>query len=120
MKRFLAIYTGSPDGLERWNALPEQDRNARQERGMDAWKKWREDHASDILDEGAPLGRTKRVTKSGIADIHNAMAAYVVVRAESHHAAAKMFVAHPHFAIFAGDGVEIMECLTMPGGPSTT
>jgi hypothetical protein len=43
------------------------------------------------------------------------MAAYVVVQAESHDAAARMFINHPHFAIFPGDSVEIMECLPIPG-----
>ena len=43
------------------------------------------------------------------------MAAYTVVQAESHEAAAKLFLNHPHFTIFPGDGVEIMECLPIPG-----
>ena len=41
-------------------------------------------------------------------------AGYVVVQAESHEAAAKMFEGHPHFTIFPGDSVEIMECLPIP------
>ena len=44
------------------------------------------------------------------------MTAYVIVEAESHEAAAEMFAGHPHFTIFPGDAVEIMECLPMPGG----
>jgi len=43
------------------------------------------------------------------------MAAYVIVQAESHEAAAKLFENHPHFTIFPGDAVEIMECLPLPG-----
>jgi hypothetical protein len=42
------------------------------------------------------------------------MTAYTVVKAESHEAAAKLFVNHPHFMIFPGDGIEIMECLPIP------
>ena len=60
------------------------------------------------------LGKTKRVTENGVADIRNNLAAYTVVQAESHEAAAKLFLNHPHFAIFPGDGVEIMECLPIP------
>ena len=63
---------------------------------------------------GAPLGRTKNVSASGIADIRNNMAGYTVVQAETHEAAAKLFENHPHFTIFPGDGVEIMECLPTP------
>jgi hypothetical protein len=42
------------------------------------------------------------------------MAAYTVVEAESHEAAARMFENHPHFTIFPGVAVEVMECLPMP------
>jgi hypothetical protein len=68
------------------------------------------------MDSGTPLGKTKRVNKEGITDIRNAMTAYSIVRAESHEAAAKLFAAHPHFTIFPGDGIEVMECLPIPGG----
>jgi hypothetical protein len=42
------------------------------------------------------------------------MTAFTVVQAESHDAAAKLFVNHPHFTIFPGDAVEVMECLPIP------
>jgi hypothetical protein len=40
--------------------------------------------------------------------------AYVLIEAESHDAAAQLFANHPHFSIFPGQSVEIMECLPMP------
>ena len=43
-----------------------------------------------------------------------AIAGYVVVEAPTHEAAAQLFENHPHFAIFPGDSVEIMECLPIP------
>jgi hypothetical protein len=43
------------------------------------------------------------------------MSGFVVVTAESHDAAARMFEGHPHFTLFPGDGVEIMECMPIPG-----
>jgi len=30
-----------------------------------------------------------------------------------HEAAAKLFQSHPHFTIFPGDAVEVMECLNL-------
>ena len=44
------------------------------------------------------------------------MTAYVIVQAESHDAAARLFENHPHFMIFPGDSVEIMECLPLRRG----
>ena len=43
------------------------------------------------------------------------MTGYVTLHAESHDAAAKLFENHPHFTIFPGEAVEIMECLPIPG-----
>jgi len=37
------------------------------------------------------------------------------VQADSQVAAAKLFENHPHFTIFPGDSVEVMECLQIPG-----
>jgi hypothetical protein len=62
------------------------------------------------------LGKTKKVSTDGITDISNQLAAFTVVRADSHEAAAAMFRNHPHFAIFPGDSVEIMPILSIPGG----
>jgi hypothetical protein len=116
MKRFLAIYMGSMDGFERagWNTLDPAARKAREQEGMKAWMDWGTKHAAQIVDQGAPLGKTKRAAQDGIADIRNAMTGYVIVEAESHEAAAQMFEGHPHFTLFPGDSVEIMECLPMP------
>jgi hypothetical protein len=63
---------------------------------------------------GGPLGKTKKVTQRGIEDVSNEMAAYAVVCAESHEAAAKLFENHPHFVIFPGESVEIMPVLSIP------
>ena len=61
-----------------------------------------------------PLGKTKKVSAAGVTDISNNIAGYVVVEAEDHEAAARMFEGHPHFTVFPGDGVEVMPCLPIP------
>lgn len=114
MKQFLAVYTGTPGGFEKWKALDETERKKREEKGMKAWTDWGAAHAKATVVQGGPLGKTKRVGTDGVSDIRNNLAGYTVVKAESHEAAAKMFENHPHFAIFPGDTVEIMECLPIP------
>jgi hypothetical protein len=116
MKKFMAVYTGNTSAQERsgWDLLSEADRNARVKQGMDAWMAWGEKHKSAIVENGGPLGKTKRTGLNGVTDIKNALVGYVVVQAESHEAAAKMFEGHPHFTTFPGDSVEIMECLPIP------
>ena len=116
MKKFLAVYTGTDKAAKRagWDRLDAATRRAREAEGMKAWVDWGAKHAGAIVDQGAPLGKTKRAGPDGIADIQNAMTGYVIVEAETHEAAAAMFRDHPHFAIFPGDGVEIMEILPRP------
>jgi hypothetical protein len=116
MKNFLAVYTGSASALEKaeWKTLDEEKRKAREQAGMEAWGKWVKTHEKAIVDIGTPLGKTKRIAANGISDTRNSIAAYTIVRAESHEAAGKMFENHPHFTIFPGDSVEVMECLPLP------
>lgn len=116
MKRFLAMFTGSPAALAAWETLPESERQDRQSRGMVAWKDWAIENAGSIVEMGGPLSRTKLVSKAGVSDIRNPMAAFTVVQAESHDAAARLFVGHPHFMLFPGEGVEVMEILPIPAG----
>jgi hypothetical protein len=107
MARFMAIYTGAPGAQ-----MPDEQTIAK---GMAAWQAWMQAHAGQIVDTGGPLGKTKRVSKAGVADARNTIAAYVVVEAADQDAAAALFENHPHFTVFPGDGVDIMPCLPIPG-----
>jgi hypothetical protein len=114
-KKFLAVYTGTEAAMEQWKKLDEAQRKARAASGLKAWAEWATANAAAIVDEGNPVGKTKRVSREGISDIRNNIAAYVVVQAESHEAAARLFEKHPHFMTFPGDAVEIMEFVPIPG-----
>ena len=116
MKRFLAVYTASTAARERsgWDKLSDADRAKREKEGIAAWMAWGEKHKAAIAQNGDPLGKTKRTGLNGVTDIKNGLAGFVVVQAENHEAAATMFEGHPHFTIFPGESVEIMECLPIP------
>lgn len=115
---YLAVFLGGRNsaGMQEWMALPEAERKAREQKGMAAWGAWMQQHAASLVTTGGPLGKTKRVGPKGVEDTSNAMGGFVVVRAESHEAAAKMFEGHPQFTIFPGEAVEIMPVLPIPGG----
>jgi hypothetical protein len=114
MTKFLAIYIGSLSAREKAEHEATDEDKLRDQRGMEAWGNWVTANASSIVDHGSPLGKTKRASPEGILDTQNTIVAYTIVQADSHEAAAKMFEDHPHFSIFPGDSVEIMECLPMP------
>jgi hypothetical protein len=117
MKNFLAIYLADPASAQRagWDKLDEATRQSRMQSGMKAWHGWMSTHKDAVVVSGGPLGKTKKASRSSVADIKNNMTGFVVVQAETHEAAAQMFKDHPHFTIFPGESVEIMECLPIPG-----
>jgi len=115
---YLAVFTGSKTSPRReaWDALPDGERRTKEQQGIAAWKAWADKYHGAIVYMGGPLGKTKKVSSAGIADVSNELAAFTVVRADSQEGAARMFQNHPHFAIFPGDAVEVMPVLAVPGG----
>ncbi len=99
-----------------WYAKSEAEKRATDEAGLAALKKWDEDHAADIVYAGGGLGPTKRTSEAGVANVVNELTVFMVVRAPSHEAAAKMFENHPHFTIFPCDAVEVMPLLGPKAG----
>jgi len=118
MNAYLAVFLGAKDSprMAAWMAMPEAERKAKEQEGIAAWGAWMQKHHEFIAFAGGPLGKTKRVSGSGVADVSNQMGGFVVVRAESHEAAAKLFEKHPQFTIFPGEAVEIMPVMPIPGG----
>ena len=55
MKRYLAVFTGTPGAMTRWEALAESERQRRQAQGVAAWKKWASHNAAAIVEMGAHL-----------------------------------------------------------------
>ncbi|HEX4273047.1 MAG TPA: hypothetical protein VHZ32_16770 [Rhizomicrobium sp.] len=115
---FLAVFLGSKTSprMQAWMAMSDAERQAKEKEGIAAWMAWIGKHQGAIAEIGGPVGKTKQITASGIADISNAISAFMVVRAESHAAAAKMFENHPHFSVFPGEAVEVMPVLPIPAG----
>ena len=114
MKTFIAIYLGSASAIAEWKKMDEDTRKRQEKAGMEAWKNWVSANQKTIVDPGGPLGKTKRISKQGVSDTTNELTGYTIIRAESLEAAAKIFEKHPHFTMFPGDAVEVVEVLPMP------
>lgn len=113
-KKYLAIYLGSPEAMAAWDDKNEKQQAEMQNEGIKAWAGWAQKNSKLIKDIGNPLGDTIKVNPKGISATSNQMTAYTIVEAESHEEAAKLFQNHPHFTIFPGDSIEVMECLDLP------
>ncbi len=113
MKSFLAIFTCAENSKnhQAWMKLDSETQKKRTQQGTLAKEQWELKYKNQLRFEGGPLGKqTKLVDAKGIHDIPSQMGYFMIVEAESFEAAAKMFLEHPHFSIFPGDGVEILEC----------
>lgn len=110
---FLAVFLSNKTGprWQVWYAMTEAERRAKDEEGLAALAAWDEEHQDVIVYSGGPLGNTKRTTRDGVTDVVNELTVFVVVRAWSHEAAAKLFDGHPHISIFPCDAVDVMPLL---------
>jgi hypothetical protein len=110
MKKFLVLYKAPTAGFEQMQkATPEQ-----QKAGMDAWMAWGKKAQSSIVDMGAPLGKSLRVTPGGTSPTTNDLGGYSILQAESKEALAATLKGHPHFMMPDGF-IEIIDFLPMPG-----
>lgn len=75
MKRYMATFIGTATAAEKsgWSKLNAAERKAIESQGMAAWGEWMARHAANILDPGAPLGKTKRASSQGISDTANSL-----------------------------------------------
>lgn len=115
MEKYLAIFLSKPATMNKWMKKNKKNIAQVEKEGITAWKKWAKQNKKNIVAMGNPLGNTLAISIKGISKTQNEMTGWTVVRAKSHIAAAKMFKNHPHFTIFPGDAVEVMECLEIPG-----
>lgn len=114
---YLAVFTSNKQSAKwsAWHAMTAEERRTKDAAGLAALAAWDEAHRDVIVYAGGPLGPTKRVSGDGIADIVNELTVFMVVRAPTHEAAARLFENHPHCTIFPCDAVEVMPLL---GGAS--
>ena len=113
MKRFMAIYIGTEAALDAVEQAGRGETQGAGELGHAGLDGLGDENRPRSSYRGLPWERPSALAE-GVSDIKNVMAAYVIVQAESHEAAARLFENHPHFTIFPGDSVEIMECLPFP------
>src|SRR5262245_27579569 len=114
MPRFVAVYTMKPEDVVAFRARPQSEQQAIDEAGLKAWEEWGKRNAAAIVGTDVMVGKTRRVTKTGIADGQNQIAGFLIVEAADISAAAALFQDHPHITVFPGDGIDVMPVVTEP------
>jgi hypothetical protein len=103
-----------PADVAAFRARPKSEQEAIDNAGLRAWGEWRKRNAAAIVSGDIMVGKTMRVTKSGIADAQNHIAGFLMVEAADLAAAAGLFQDHPHITVFPGDGIDVMPDVTGP------
>lgn len=114
MARFVAVYTMNPEDLAAFRARPKSEQEAIDKIGLKAWEEWGKRNAAAIVAADVMVGKTRRVTRSGIGDAQNQIAGFLVVEAADIAAAASLFQDHPHITVFPGAGIDVMPIVTDP------
>ena len=111
MKKFLVLYKASTAAFDQMKqSTPEQQKS-----GVDAWMKWSKQSSHSIVDMGAPLGKSLRVSDNGKhAPTSNDLGGYSVLQAESKEALAESLKGHPHF-MMPDSFIEVVEMMPIPG-----
>lgn len=106
MNNYMVLFMAPAAGMKEWMKRPESERKAEEAKMKGEWDAWTATHAGAIKNTVA-LGKTKRVSASGVEDVSNDLMISSYIEAESPEAVAEMFKDHPHFGI-PGATIEIM------------
>ena len=117
MKKFLVLCMIPPSVMDEWNKTPAEERKAAEDKMSREMQAWTGGRGKLFTDRGAGLGKTKRITSSGVSDARNELVMYAIVQGESQDAVAKSFESHPHLQI-PQSSIEVMELFALPDSPS--
>lgn len=111
MKNFTVIYMAPAAAIEEWMKRPEGERKDAETKMKTEWDTWMATHADMVLNTIA-LGKTNRVSASGVEVVKNDMMLASYVQGENLEAVAEVFKDHPHLGI-PGATIEVMETRPM-------
>ncbi len=113
MKKFLVLYTIPASVMDEWKKTSPESRKAAEDKMQREWQDWTSGRAKLFIDLGAGLGKTRRISASGTADVRNDLVMYAIVQGESQDAVAKAFEGHPHLQI-PQTSIDVMELFPLP------
>ena len=108
MKKFMVLYKAPQSSFDQaMKATPEQQKSF-----MDEWMAWAEKAKGALVDLGAPLGKTLKVTPAGASPSRNDIGGYSIMQGESKEAVAATLKGHPHFTMADGF-IEVVDMVEM-------
>jgi hypothetical protein len=81
---------------------------------MDAWMAWAGKAGSAIVDLGAPIQATSRITADGKDGNDSQASGYSLLQADSRDEIDALLAEHPHLKM-PGASIDVFEAIAMPG-----
>ena len=111
MKKFMVFYKASEAEFARaMSATPEQQKAMTED-----WMAWSKTAGPAIVDMGALLGKTLRVTAAGASPSRNDLGGYTIMQGESKEAIGEALKGHPHLKMGDNASIEVVELIAIPG-----
>ena len=109
MKQYFAIFRVPVSTMDQWVAgTSPEERMAQGKKLGEDMQAWFTKYKDVLKGTGWPLGKTKTVSKAGVADGRNDLNFAIIVEADSHEAAAAIMAESPHFTI-PDSTIDVME-----------
>jgi hypothetical protein len=110
LKRFLVLYNSSVPASEQMaSATPEQAKA-----GMEAWMAWAHKAGDAVVDLGAPIQATARISANGAAGNDSQASGYSLLQGNSREDIDALLADHPHLKL-PGSSIDVFEALPLPG-----
>lgn len=107
MAKYLVLYRAAVSAQEQMASGTAEQAQA----GMDLWMQWATKAGSAITDMGSPLQSVTTVGTAGLPVIGG----FSILEANDADALTALLDDHPHFHAPGDTGIEVLECLPIPG-----
>ena len=115
MGRYVVIYhapaSAAGTGWDQMKDATPED----MQKGMEAWMAWAQRCGEGLVDMGAPLGGSLKLTSSGSSPSDRRVAGYSILEADSMEGALALLREHPHLEWASGCEIEVHEAQSPPG-----
>lgn len=108
MKKFIVLYRAPVGSWDVKGGSPEEHKKE-----MDKWMKWAKASGKGLVDMGAPLGNSKKVTSLGAKSVKSNILGYSVLQARDMNGALKLLKKHPHLMWKKTCVIEVYEMMEM-------
>jgi len=113
MKNFFILFKCEENSVnhDNWKKLSDEIQKEKLSIGKKKLEHWFEKNKDFIVIPMTEFeDKLLYVDNNGLNEVKRKMGAFMQIKANSLEDAAGLFKSHPHFSIFPGDGIEVVEC----------